>query len=290
MTTDQPNDDDQAALWNGSGAHAWIEAHEILDQIFRPFEHLLAEAAVTEGANRVLDVGCGTGSTTLALARALGTNGVCTGIDISEPMIAAALARASRDRSDARFICDDAQTHGFERASVDSIISRFGVMFFSDFVRAFANLRYAACNGALLRFIAWRDAAENTFMTTAERAAAPLLPNMSARRPNAPGQFAFADRNRVSRLLTESGWSGIDIEPLDVLCSFPESELVTYFTRLGPLGRILPQMKEPIRSDVIAACRAAFDPFVYGSEVRFVAACWSVSARAGDCKPEEEQS
>ena len=146
---------------------------------------------------RVLDVGCGTGSTTLAVARRLGAKGRCIGIDISEPMIAAARARAEREGTPASFIRADAQTHAFEPASFDMIISRFGVMFFDDSVRAFANLRRAAKQTPSLRFIAWRSAAENPFMTTAERAAAPLLPNLPARRPDAPGQFAFADRDRV---------------------------------------------------------------------------------------------
>ena len=155
--------------------------------------------------SRVLDVGCGTGSTTLAVARRLGAKGRCIGIDISEPMIAAARARAEREGTPASFIRADAQTHAFEPASFDMIISRFGVMFFDDSVRAFANLRRAARDDAELRFIAWRSAAENPFMTTAERAAAPLLPNLPARRPDAPGQFAFADRRRVYSILEESG-------------------------------------------------------------------------------------
>jgi hypothetical protein len=89
-------------------------------------------------------------------------------------------------------------------------------MFFDDPVRAFANLRRAARDDAELRFIAWRSAAENPFMTTAERAAAPLLPNLPARPPDAPGQFAFADRRRVHAVLEDSGWTEIDIRPIDV--------------------------------------------------------------------------
>jgi len=71
-------------------------------------------------------------------------------------------------------------------------------------------------------------------MTTAERAAASFLSNIPARDPNAPGQFAFADRQRVSRILEESGWAGIDLRPVDVACAFPEKDLVRYFTQLGP--------------------------------------------------------
>ena len=280
MNMNRKTDDDQAALWNGPAGRAWVEAQELMDQVLKPLEQLLVESVSAEAGGRVLDVGCGTGSTTLAIARSLGTKSRCTGIDISEPMIVAARVRAQREGTPATFIQDDAQTHVFEPASFDAMVSRFGVMFFEDSCRAFANLRYAARSGALLRFIAWRDAAENPFMTTAERAAASLLTNIPARRPDGPGQFAFADRSRVDSILKESGWAEIDIKPIDVACTFPERELVPYVTRFGPLGRILDQTEEPIRSQVIATVRAAFDPYVQGSEVRFVAACWTVGARA----------
>jgi ubiquinone/menaquinone biosynthesis C-methylase UbiE len=187
-------DDDQAARWNGPAGHAWVDAQAVLDETLQPFEDLLVEAVVAARGSRVLDVGCGTGATTLAVARRLGAEGRCVGIDISEPMIAAARARAEREGTPAGFIRADAQDHAFEPAAFDTIISRFGVMFFDDFVRAFANLRRAATDDAELRFIAWRSAADNPFMTTAERAAAPFLPNLPARRPDAPGQFALADR------------------------------------------------------------------------------------------------
>src|SRR5919109_4996759 len=142
------------------------------------------------------------------------------------------------------------------------IAARFGVMFFDDFVRAFANLRRAATDNAELRFVAWRSAAENPFMTTAERAAAQLLPNIPVRQPDAPGQFAFADRRRVYRILKESGWAEIEIQPIDVSCTFPEKELVGYLTRFGPLGRILPDVDEQTRTQVVETVRAAFDPYV----------------------------
>jgi ubiquinone/menaquinone biosynthesis C-methylase UbiE len=185
-------DNEQATLWNGLAGRAWVEMQGLLDQVFKPFEDLLVEAVSRAPGSHVLDVGCGTGSTTLAIARLLGEKGRSVGIDISAAMVAASDFRAKRESTAARFICANAQTHAFERASFDRIISRFGVMFFDDPVRAFVNLRRAAANNAALQFIAWRSAAENPFMTTAERAAAPLLPNLAARQLDAPGQFAFA--------------------------------------------------------------------------------------------------
>ena len=274
-------DNEQAALWNGRAGRAWVDAQESLDRLFTPFENLLVDEVRAAQARRVLDVGCGTGATTLAIARVLGAEGHCTGADISEPMIAVARARAGREGAPASFVCGDAQRHPFEPASFDLFVSRFGVMFFDSPVQAFSNLLNAAKGGARLRAIAWRSAAENPFMTTAERAAAPLLPNLPARKPGAPGQFAFADRDRVASILEEGGWAGIDIRPIDVECALPESDLMGYLTRLGPVGLALQdETDERRRAQVVATVRAAFEPYVRGSEVRFTAACWMIGAEA----------
>jgi SAM-dependent methyltransferase len=280
MTATQRANDEQTKLWNGDAGLAWVEAQEFLDAMFRPIEGLLVEEVLGASARRVLDIGCGTGSTTLAVARRLGANGRCVGVDISEPMLAVARARAERERIQASFIGADAQTYAFETAAFDVIISRFGVMFFDDFVAAFANLRSAARAGGETRLVAWRSAAENPFMTTAERAAAPLLPNLPARVPDAPGQFAFADRKRVLGVLEQSGWVEIDVRPFDAVCTFPEKDLVRYVTRLGPLGRVIHETDEQTRQRVVATVRRAFEPYVHGDAVRFDAACWMIAARS----------
>jgi SAM-dependent methyltransferase len=270
----------QSALWNGPSGLAWVDAQTSLDRMFEPFEILLADAAVTASARSVLDVGCGTGAVTLAIARRLGAHAHCTGVDISARMIAAAHARAERDGLDIDFVQADAQTHGFPPARFDLIVSRFGVMFFDDPVRAFGNLRHAARQNAQLRFVAWRGAADNPFMTTAERAAAPLLPDLPARQPGAPGQFAFGDRQRIASVLADSGWADIAIEPIDTACALPAAALDDYIARLGPVGLALRQVDDATRRRVIETVRAAFDRYVQGADLRFDAACWLVTARA----------
>ncbi|AQV92322.1 SAM-dependent methyltransferase [Cupriavidus necator] len=274
------NGGDQAALWNGPSGHAWVEEQAVLDDMLRPLEDLLVEAVGKTSARHVLDVGCGTGSTTLALARRLGAQGQCTGIDISEPMLATARTRAQRDGSTASFIRADAQDYAFAPASFDMIVSRLGVMFFSDPVSAFANLRQAAMPDATLHCIAWRSAAENPFMTTAERAAAPLLSNLPPRQPGAPGQFAFGDRERVLSILQASGWHEIEIQPIDIACTLPAPALVGYLSRLGPVGLALRDTDADTRSRVVDTVRAAFEPYVHGATVRYTAACWIIAARA----------
>src|SRR5262249_10219942 len=118
------------------------------------------------------------------------------------------------------------------------------------------------------------------FMTTAERAAAPLLANLPARKPDAPGQFAFADQHKVCTILQASGWTDINIRPIDLACTLPGKEMVRYLGLLGPVGRCLQEVDDRTRAQVIETVRAAFDPYVHGAEVRFISACWMVSARA----------
>jgi len=274
----QPTASEQATLWNGRAGRAWVDAQELLDQILKPFEDVLLEAIAASKASRVLDIGCGTGATTLAAARLLGGRGRCVGIDISEPMIALARSRAGEEQVPVSFICADAQTHVFEPADFDTMISRFGVMFFDEPVTAFANLRRAASPGAELAALAWRSCAENPFMTTAERAAAPFLPSIPARKQDGPGQFAFADQRKVRGILEDSGWREIGLQPIDVACSLPEKDLNHYLSRLGPLGLILQDADEGMRARITRVVRAAFDPFVQGEDVRFTAACWMVRA------------
>jgi SAM-dependent methyltransferase len=268
-------------VWNGVAGEAWVDQQELLDRMFKGMEELLVHEVLASGRTHILDVGCGAGSTTLAIARAVGAQGGCIGIDVSEPMLAAANAQAAWEGSRARFIHADAQTYDFGDASFDLIVSRFGVMFFDDPVAAFANLRRSGRDGAELRLIVWRSADENAFMTTGERAAAPLLESVAVR-SDGPGQFAFADETRVRRILADSGWHAIEVRPVEVDCSFPAKELNRYITRLGPVGRALSTMDEQTAAKVVKAVLPAFQPYVRGEEVRFIGACWLISARADD--------
>lgn len=277
---DEPDmNSEQALLWNGSAGRAWAELQELLDGMYQPFEPLLAGAL--QGTERqVLDVGCGAGATTLALARALGARGRCLGVDIAAPLIARARERAARAAANADFVCADAASYPFDARGVDLVVSRFGVMFFDDPVAAFANLRRAARPGARLDIVAWRSPGDNPFMTAAERAAQDFLPPLPARELDAPGQFAFARRERIAGILAGSGWKGADIAALDVACRFPAHALPHYLARMGPIGRLLQEMDDAAREALMPVLSRAFAPYVHGEEVRFVAACWRVRATA----------
>lgn len=276
-----PANRDQAALWNDAAGRTWAEMQAVLDRMLAPFvERLVAEAFPGEGG-RVLDIGCGAGATTLAMARRVGPRGLCLGVDISAPLVAAARERAAaEDVASAAFLQADAQTHGFDPGVFDAVMSRFGVMFFDDPEAAFANIRRATRPGAALAFVAWRSPAENPFMTTAARATAHLLPPLPQPPPDAPGQFAFADGERVRRILDRAGWRDVDVSPLDLPGEVAEADLMAYVTRLGPVGLAMREMDETRRQQVAEALRHAFAPLVRDGAVRFTSACWLARARA----------
>ena len=277
---DEMQSNEQAKLWNGPAGQAWVEMQPLLDQVLQPFADVLVHAVSASPCERVLDVGCGAGGTTLAIARTRWTP-KCLGIDISEHLAAAARTRAARESTAAAFVCADAQTHAFAPGSFDTVVSRFGVMFFSDPVEAFRNLRRATVEDGRLHFVAWRSAEENPFMITAERIATPLLPKLTDRPANGPGQFAFADPLHIDAVLKQSGWADIDVQPIDAACSMPEKQLIPYLSRLGRIGVALQEVDETTRKRVLDTVRAGFEPFVAGDEVRFTGACWVVHARAG---------
>ncbi len=195
-------------------------------------------------------------------------------------MLAVARERAAREGLAVEFVEADAQRHRFPPGRFELIVSRFGVMFFDDPVTAFANLRAAAADGAGLRLIVWRGPRDNPFMTTAERAVAPLLPDQPLRRTDGPGQFAFADRARVEQILADGGWSEVELTPTDVVCTLPAHDLVRYLTQLGPVAHALREVDPALRPRIVETAQAAFAPFVDGDVVRFTAGCWTVTARA----------
>lgn len=270
---------DQTNRWKGATGTVWVQLQGLLDAQYRPVEQILSAAVGPVGDRSVLDVGCGTGGTTVAVATTVGPHGRCVGVDVSETMVAAARERAARAGSPASFVVADAQEHPFEPGGFDVVMSRFGVMFFTDAVRAFTNLRRAVRPGGDLRCIVWRAMEENPFMTVAERAAAPVLAGIPARE-DVPGQFYLADPARVRHILAESGWSGVAVDPLDVECVMPEAELVRYFSTMGPVGRALPNADDATVEKVVEVVRPAFDPFVDGDTVRFTAALHMITATA----------
>lgn len=279
-----PNDE-QTRYWNQEAGPKWVELQEVLDHQIRPLGEAALDAAAPQPGERGLDVGCGCGDTSLALARRLGDAGRALGVDLSGPMLARARERAvEAGLGNLEFLQADAQTHAFEPASFDLAVSRFGVMFFADPAAAFANLARALRPGGRLAFVCWQPLARNPWMAVPALAAAGELPEPPPPPdPHAPGPFAFGDPERVRGLLAAGGLDDVGVEALEgslvVGHGLGFDAVVDFALRMGPTGRWLADASDALRERVRAAVDRALRPYAGDTGVRMAYAAWRVTAR-----------
>lgn len=272
--------EEQIEYWNGKAGATWVEAQDRIDRTLSDLSAQALAKAAPQAGERVLDIGCGCGTTTVAIAEAGAT---VTGVDISAPMLAlarertAGLANVSFEQLDAS---DAVLTNDH-----DLVFSRFGVMFFSDPVAAFANLGTALKPDGRMTFMCWQAPAKNPWMSTAGRIVQPLLaaanPDAPAPDPKAPGPFAFADREYVQHILDGAGFSDVifDVAEASVTLGQTVEEAMTYQSQIGPLSRALAELEGEARDAALAAVRETFEQLMTPDGLVLGAAAWVVSAR-----------
>jgi SAM-dependent methyltransferase len=239
---------------------------------------LLDRAAARPG-ERVLDIGCGGGVTSAELARQVGPNGEVVGVDVSDVILDVARQRYA-GVANLRFDAGDAQSMALPARAFDLITSRFGVMFFEDPVAAFGNLRASLGSGGRLVFMCWRTPPENPWMTMPAAAVFGVLGPPPPPDPEAPGPFAFGAADRVRRILGESGFVDIALEPIDVPVDLGSIErAVRLMSELGPAAALLEDASEKDRARAIEAVAAALRPFATADGLKLPSAAWVVSAR-----------
>jgi SAM-dependent methyltransferase len=272
--------EDQIAYWNGPTGEKWADHQAEMDRNLADASAGLLRLAAPQPGEKVLDLGCGAGQISWRIADMVGPDGMVLGVDISKPLLARARARG--DAGNVRFLEADAASHPFT-PEFDLIVSRFGVMFFEDPVAAFRNIRKATAKGGRLVFVCWRPVAENQWTSLPLAAARPLLPELPPPDPLAPGPFALADPDRVSRTLNDAGFHDVRIEKLDgVMDLGPSPEHAGFqMTQLGPVSRLLREADDGLRARVQEAVTAAFAKFqTPGRTIAPGIACWLVSAQA----------
>ncbi len=269
----------QIEYWNGQVGDRWATFQARLDASMVDIAAAAYAFAAAKPGERVLDVGCGCGTTTLEHAKAVGPSGAVTGVDISHPMLEVARRRAAEAGAPIDFREADASEAAFT-PDFDLLFSRFGVMFFADPVAAFANLRKALKSGGRLRFVCWRAAAENLWATAPFAAAMDLLPPQEPGDPHAPGPFAFADGERLKKILTQAGFSDPRLEKLETHMHMGADvdEAVDQAFKIGPLARALAQADDAVKDQVRARIRDALAKFQTARGVAAPAACWLVAA------------
>jgi SAM-dependent methyltransferase len=272
----------QIDFWNAAAGATWAAFQTQLDRQLEPLGAEAMRVLAPASGEHILDIGCGCGQTSFALAERVGSTGAVLGVDISQPMLAVARARSPAAGGVVpRFEEADAATADLGEAAFDGVFSRFGVMFFSDPSAAFAHIRHAVKPQGRLAFVCWRPLAENPWMHAPLDAARPALPPLPPSDPTAPGPFAFSDPERVRSILTEAGFGSVRIEAFDArIGSGNLEETVALAARVGPLAAAL--REHPDRAEaVMNLVRPALAAYVTPEGVLMPAAVWIVSAVNG---------
>lgn len=277
---------DQVADWNGQSGERWVAHQARLDALVSVFGQAAIEAAAPAEGERVLDVGCGAGASSMALAARVGAEGQVLGVDISEALIGRARALAPQDLP-VMFEVADASSAELSAGAFDILFSRFGVMFFDDPTGAFTHMRRALRPGGRVAFVCWRGAAENDWVRLPMGALKGIVPTSAPPDPEAPGPFSLGDRGRVARILTAAGFTDIAIAPFDASIPFGEGETrdaavddaVKMTLEVGPLSRALADQPDDVHTRASAAVRAVFAGLPGERSVMIDSAAWIVMAR-----------
>jgi len=270
----------QVEHWNGPGGHRWVELQEQYDRQLAPFADELLRAADVRHGERVLDLGCGCGTTTLLAARPAER---AVGVDISGPMLDHARARATaKGVTNIEFVQADVQTHGFD-AFFDVAMSRFGVMFFDDPEAAFANIAASLRRGGRLAFVCWQELARNDWLFLPGLAAAQYLPLPGPATGTGPGPFSLADRDTVSAMLASVGFTAVDIVPYEVPMLLggggSVDESLSFLLSTGPARAMFDGADPTAAEHATAAARQVLADHCDDDGVRLGAAIWIVTAK-----------
>jgi ubiquinone/menaquinone biosynthesis C-methylase UbiE len=281
--TDSPNAR-EVQYWNSAQTRAWADEYDVIDRLFAGLTRVALDHAAPKLGERVIDIGCGSGTTVLELAARVGPTGYVLGADVSKPSVEKARERiTAAGVQQAEIMLCDVSTHTFPANSFDLVFSRFGVMFFADPVAAFANIHKAMKSDGRLAVAVFRTPQENKWATAALAAVRHLLPPITPPGPEDPGQFSWADAARVHRILETAGFQDISLTPHD-----PEmplagrggaAEAASFMSRVGPVVRAMSDASEQRRKEVRAALEAFFKIHEGPQGIVLPGAIWVVTAR-----------
>jgi SAM-dependent methyltransferase len=272
---------DQIAYWNGGGGLRWLGRQQQQDAMLAPIADILLDRAAPRVGEIVLDIGCGCGATSIALAQRVAPTGHVLGIDVSVPMLERAHQRKPPGLP-IEFALGDATTYAFAPGRADLLCSRFGVMFFADPVRSFAHMRSGLRPGARLAFACWREPRENPWLLVPLQEAYRHVPRLPQLGPEDPGPFALAEERRVRAILEQAGFSAIKLEPVDLSLDLANglglAAAVETAVGIGPASRALEGQPPELRAAAAESIRTALARHQVGETVLLAGALWIVSA------------
>jgi SAM-dependent methyltransferase len=265
--------------WREAVGRTWADNYRLTDRAFAGLtERLLGRIGNCEG-KRVLDIGCGAGELSLAIARGNPGSEV-VGVDVSTDLLETARQRG-HDHTNVRFEEADAGSWQSEHFRPDLLVSRHGVMFFDAPRAAFGNLREASRHGAELVFSCFRSPKLNPWASEL----AGLLEIPPSADPTAPGPFAFADEAHVRGILSDAGWQDVEMIEADFayvagVGDDPVADAVNLFSRIGPAAPALRALDIEARQQALGWMRDWLEQHRSGNLVALAAAAWIVTAKA----------
>ena len=268
---------EQAGDWDGADGEYWATYHQEYERLLGVFDATLVEAAGVGSDDRCLDVGCGTGATTRALAtRAV--KGSALGLDLSGPMLT--VAKESAERSplgNLAFVQGDAQVYPFDPSSFDVAVSRMGSMFFGDPAAAFANIGRALRPGGRLALTVWQEVAANEWITLIDEALGEPASEESPDEPAtyAPGPFSLADRELCASLIRSAGFVDVSVDPLSIPLAFGSVDEAQAFLETW----IDDDLDDDARAQVSASIRRLLPANATSRGVVLGSATWLATAR-----------
>jgi len=233
---------EQIAEWNGALGQRWVAMQRDIDRIVMPFGDAALKAAAPQPGERVIDIGCGCGDTSIEIARLVGAAGSVLGVDVSQPMLEVARAHGALANCAHLAFRDGDASEAELPANIDLLFSRFGVMFFSQPSPAFSHLRKSLRAGGRCVFVCWRTPRDNPWAMTplaAARTAMGVTPTPAD--PNAPGPFAFADEERLCDILSSAGFGAIDVQRFDAAIALGATSrsAAENVVQIGPVSRLV---------------------------------------------------
>ncbi len=273
---------EQIEEWNGALGQRWAEMQPEIDGIVVPFGEAALKAAAPQRGERVIDIGCGCGDTSMELARRVGEAGMVLGVDVSQPMLDIARSRKALERL-ANLAFSEADASEAELpAATDLLFSRFGVMFFRQPSPAFGHLRQSLRAGGRCVFACWRTPRDNAWAMTplaAARKAMDITPAPAD--PNAPGPFAFADDERLRAILSSAGFGTVNVQRFDAavyLGATPRAAAMNAL-RIGPTSRFVREVGTEHVPSVLDAVERSFTSLATpDGQVSLNGSAWIVTA------------
>ena len=271
---------DQAAAWDGHEGDVWTEHADRYDRAGRWIWRRFTAANLIGQADRIVDVGCGTGRSTREVA-CIASDGEATGIDLSTRMLELARKRSADEGIDnVTFLRGDAQVFPFEAGSFDVAMSSFGAMFFNDPVAAFANIGRALRPGGTLALLAWRSLPENEWLM-ALRGALALGRDLPTPPPDAPTPFSLADPDRVRPILGAAGFDDVELmaidEPMDL--GADAKDAMEFAKSMGIVQGLTEGLDDDARARAMSNLADLFSERESADGVLINSAAWLISAR-----------